>query len=71
MMNTNTNNLSNIVIVYDSNKKKYLGLLGSYTNNKNNAVMYKKRDAIGLLKCNKNLMVENAGWQQTKTLLIF
>ncbi len=59
MMYTNTNNLNNIVIVYDLNKKKYLGVLGSYTNNKNNAVMYKKRDSIGLLKCNKNLMVEN------------
>lgn len=60
-MNTNTNNLNNIVIAFDSNKKKYLGVLGSYTNNKNNAVMYKQKDAIGLLKCNKNLMFENAG----------
>ena len=33
----------------------------SYTNNKNNAVMYKQKDAVGLLKCNKNLMFENAG----------
>ena len=61
MMNTNTNNLNNIVIVYDSNKKKYLGLLGSYTNNKNNALIYKQKDIIGLLKCNKNLVAENVG----------
>lgn len=60
-MNTNTNNLNGIVVAFDSNKKKYLGVLGSYTNNKNNAVMYKQKDAIALLKCNKNLMFENAG----------
>jgi len=28
-------------------------------NNKNNALIYKQKDIIGLLKCNKNLMVEN------------
>jgi len=60
MMNTNTNNLNNIVIVFDSNKKKYLGVLGSYTN-KNNALIYKQKDIIGLLKCNKNLVAENVG----------
>ena len=47
------------VRIFNNKFQFKIGDLNEYTNNKNNAVMYKKRDSIGLLKCNKNFMVEN------------